>query len=196
MDSLLARFAAGQTFAEHQATSAHPNLVAVAQRIRDRATVPDAIAARIAATGRRWHLLALSADWCADAVSVLPWAEALAAAAPTVALRILERDAHLDLMDAHLTNGRSRSIPIVIVLDEAGVERGWWGPRPSVLQAWVMSPEAQALSKEDRFAEQRRWYTADQGRAVLEELTALIERAAAAMGSPAPHSSPSVSPGA
>lgn len=196
MDSLLARCAAGQTFGEHLTTSTHPNLAAVARRIRDRATVPDALAARVAATGRRWHLLALSADWCADAVNVLPWAEALAAATPGVELRILDRDANLDLMDAHLTNGRSRSIPIVILLDECGAERGWWGPRPSALQAWVMGPEAQALSKEERYAEQRRWYTADHGRSVLEELVALIERAAATGAAPVAQTSPSVSPGA
>ena len=179
MPSVLDRFAAGQTFATHCAASSHPELAAVAQRIRARAQVPEAIATRLAATGRRWHLLALSADWCADAVSVLPWVDALTAAVPTLALRILERDANLDLMDAHLTNGKSRSIPVVIVYDAEGVEVGWWGPRPRELQAWVMSPEAQAMPKEARFAEQRRWYTADQGRAILEELTALIEGAAA-----------------
>ena len=179
MASLLPRFAGGQDFAEHFAASSHPTLAAVALGIRRRASVPAPIVARVAATGRRWHLLVLSADWCADAVSVLPWVDALTAAAPGLALRILERDANLDLMDAHLTNGRSRSIPVVILLDAEGVERGWWGPRPSVLQAWVASPEAQALTPEERYAEQRRWYTADQGRSILEELTALIERGAA-----------------
>ena len=176
---MLERFAAGQTFATHCAASSHPDLAAVAQRIRARATVPEPIVARLTATGRRWHLLALSADWCADAVSVLPWVDALTAAVPTLALRILDRDANLDLMDAHLTNGKSRSIPVVIVYDADGAEVGWWGPRPRELQAWVMSPEAQAMSKEARFAEQRRWYTANQGHAILEELTALIEGAAA-----------------
>ena len=129
----------------------------------------------------------LSADWCADAVSSLPWVDALCAAAPNVAMRILDRDANLDLMDAHLTNGRSRSIPVVILYDAAGVEQGWWGPRPRALQAWVMSPEAQAMPAPARFAEQRKWYTQDDGRAILAELTELIEQAAARRDGAARH---------
>ncbi len=41
-------------------------------------------------------------------------------------------------MDRYLTNG-SRSIPIVIALDEEFQELGHWGPRPAELQAWVMA---------------------------------------------------------
>ena len=41
-------------------------------------------------------------------------------------------------MDQYLTNG-SRSIPIVIVLDDDFRELGHWGPRPAELQAWVMA---------------------------------------------------------
>lgn len=178
MTDILSRWRASQTFDEHFSGATEPKLAGIARSIRSRASVPDDIAARLHAVGPGWHLLVLSADWCADAVSSLPWVEALAAATPNVAMRILDRDANLDLMDAHLTNGRSRSIPVVILYDAHGVERGWWGPRPSVLQAWVMSPEAQAMPAPERFAEQRRWYVADGGRSTLEELTALIERAA------------------
>lgn len=178
MTDILARWHAGQTFDEHFSGATEPKLAAVARSIRSRATVPDEIAARVRAAGPGWHLLVLSADWCADAVSSMPWVDALASACPNVGVRVLDRDANLDLMDAHLTNGRSRSIPIVILYDAAGVEHGWWGPRPSALQAWVMSPEAQAMPAPERYAEQRRWYTADGGRSTLEELTALIERAA------------------
>ena len=178
MTDILSRWRAGQTFDEHFSGATEAKLASIARSIRSRASVPDDIATRLHAVGPGWHLLVLSADWCADAVSSLPWVEALAAATPNVAMRILDRDANLDLMDAHLTNGRSRSIPVVILYDAQGVERGWWGPRPSALQAWVMSPEAQAMPAPERFAEQRRWYVADGGRSTLEELTALIERAA------------------
>ena len=53
---------------------------------------------------------------CADAV-------------PGLELRMLRRDQHPEVMDRYLTNG-SRSIPIVIVLDEEFRELGHWGPRP------------------------------------------------------------------
>jgi hypothetical protein len=69
-------------------------------------------------------------------------------------------------MDAHLTGGRSRSIPVIIVYDEDFNEMGWWGPRPGPLQEWVLG-EGQALSKEDRYREVRRWYARDRGRTTL-----------------------------
>ena len=187
MTDILSRWRAGQTFDEHFSGATEAKLASIARSIRSRASVPDDIATRLHAVGPGWHLLVLSADWCADAVSSLPWVEALADATPNVAMRILDRDANLDLMDAHLTNGRSRSIPVVILYDAAGVEQGWWGPRPRELQAWVMSPEAQAMPAPARFAEQRKWYTHDEGRSILAELTELIEQAAARRDGAARH---------
>ena len=61
-------------------------------------------------------------------------------------------------MDDHLTGGTARSIPIVIVLDASGGERAWWGPRPADLQAWFTGDDAQALEKDDRYRELRKWY--------------------------------------
>lgn len=123
------------------------------------------------------RLMVLSADWCGDAVNILPWVARLADAAPALEMRVLERDAHLALMDAHLTGGRSRSIPVVLAFDEAWQELGWWGPRPSVLQAWVTGDgpdEGRALPPEVRYARVRRWYARDRGRAILEEILALV----------------------
>ena len=58
-----------------------------------------------------WHLLVLSEDWCGDAVNTVPVVAKLAERCPNLDLRVLARDANLDIMDAHLT-GRSRSIPV------------------------------------------------------------------------------------
>ena len=73
---------------------------------------------------------------CSDAVSqdkgkAKEKGHAHAEAVPNLDLRMIERDQNLDLMDAHLTNGKSRSIPVVILLDDGFCERGWWGPRPT-----------------------------------------------------------------
>jgi hypothetical protein len=146
--------------------------------VHQRASVPDAFASRVAALGGRWNLLVLSEDWCGDAVNSVPVLARLAEVAPNVDLRILPRDENLDLMDAHLT-GTSRSIPAVLVLDADYVERGWWGPRPGALQAWVMG-EGLALPKEQRYPKVRQWYARDRGVTTLEEVVTLLERVAAA----------------
>ena len=91
---------------------------------------------------------------------------------------VLARDANPDIMDAHLT-GHSRSIPVIIVLDDAYEERGWWGPRPTALQRWV-SGQGQLLEKSTRYREARTWYARDRGRTTLEEVVSMLERAAAA----------------
>jgi hypothetical protein len=141
-----------------------------------RAQLPPDLAARAAALTGEWHLLILSEDWCGDAVNLVPVVARLCEASPRVDCRLLARDANPDLMDAHLTNG-SRSIPVVMALDADYVEQGWWGPRPTPLQRWVLT-EGQALEKGERYREVRTWYARDRGRTTMEEVLALLERAA------------------
>lgn len=141
-----------------------------------RAAVPDEFLERVAALGGSWHLLVLSEDWCGDAVNTLPVIAKLAEGAANVDMRILARDANPDLMDAHLT-GTSRSIPVVIVLDADYAQRGWWGPRPGALQAWVKA-DGVKLDAPARYREIRTWYARDRGRTTLDEIVGLMEAVA------------------
>jgi hypothetical protein len=141
-----------------------------------RAAAPAELVARARALPPR-RLLVLLEDWCGDAVNTIPALAALVDAVPQLELRVLARDANPDLMDAHLT-GKSRSIPVVMVLDEDYVERGWWGPRPTELQRWAVSPEGRAMDAGDRYREVRRWYARDRGRTTLLELIELLEGSA------------------
>lgn len=122
----------------------------------------------------KWRLLALSEDWCGDAVNILPFLARLTDAAPDrVELRILGRDANPDIMTAHMT-GKSRSIPVVIALDHQFVEHAWWGPRPLSLQQQVMG-DWRELSKDDRRLRIRIWYARDHGRETLREMLELLQ---------------------
>lgn len=171
--SMRDRYLGAMEFGEMLATvTRHEALWAAVWR---RAEVPDELVRRLGAVGGAWHLLVLSEDWCGDAVNTVPVVARLAELAPNADLRVLARDANLDLMDSHLT-GTSRSIPVVIVLDEGFSEVGWWGPRPAELQAWVLGP-GRALEPEAKYREIRAWYARDRGRSTLEELVGLIERA-------------------
>ena len=71
-------------------------------------------------------------------------------------------------MDRYLTNG-SRSIPIVIVLDESFRELGHWGPRPGELQAWVMENRP-VVPKAELYPQIRQWYARDRGETTLREV--------------------------
>ncbi|SFS89809.1 thioredoxin family protein [Marininema halotolerans] len=84
--------------------------------------------------------IVLTADWCGDAMLCVPILMRIAEEAE-MDLRFLNRDDHLELMDQYLTNGKSRSIPIFIFIDQAGSEQAVWGPR---------APEVQHLVEEVR----------------------------------------------
>jgi hypothetical protein len=144
--------------------------------IAEVAEVPAELVAAARASGSVWRLLALSEDWCGDAVNTLP---VIARLARDVGwdFRVLSRDASPDLMDAHLTNGRSRSIPVVIVYDEAFREVGWWGPRPEEIQAWILG-EGLSMPSPERYKVVRRWYAKDRGRTTVTELLGVLNRAA------------------
>lgn len=138
-----------------------------------RAEVPLETVARASELPGRWQLLVIADDWCGDAVNTLPHIARLAELVPGWELRVIGREADPALMDAHLTNG-SRSIPVVILLDERFRECGWWGPRPTELQEWVRGPGME-MEKGARYREVRRWYARDRGRTTLDELLTLME---------------------
>jgi hypothetical protein len=113
-------------------------------------------------------LLVIVEDWCGDASNTVPVVARLAELAPGLELRVIGRDAHPAVMDRYLTNG-SRSIPIVVVLDDAFRELGFWGPRPTELQAWVMA-NRHSMPKTELYPQVRRWYARDRGETTLREV--------------------------
>ncbi len=121
------------------------------------------------ATGaKQLNLLVLAEDWCGDASNTIPFLARWALETPGVSLRIIRRDEHLDVMDRYLTNG-SRSIPIVIVLDENMTELGHWGPRPATLQEWVIENRG-LVPKGELYPQIRKWYARDKGETTLREV--------------------------
>ena len=138
----------------------------------DRVRLPEDVTAAARGVPGPLKLLALTEDWCGDAVNTLPVVARLAEEVGWD-MRLLGRDENDDLMRSHLTDGRSRSIPVVIVYDADFEEVGWWGPRPRELQRWVLE-KGLALESGERYRIVRRWYARDGGRTALRELVDLI----------------------
>lgn len=164
------RFAEGRTFTEF--VTAAIQLKGLWEDAVKRLEVPEAMQRELHAMSGRWHCVGLTEDWCLDAVSTLTPIAKLLDGSGNIDLRVFARDENLDIMDAHLTDG-GRSIPIVIVYDEAWVERGWWGPRPSELQRWVKT-EGQVVTKEEKYRHIRGWYARDKGHTALREMMELL----------------------
>jgi hypothetical protein len=172
VDLLADRFAAGSTFEDLLARARDNSDLWNA--IYRRAALDDDALRRARAIQHRFHLLVMNEDWCGDSVNILPYVARLAEASDNLEMRILSRDKNPDLMNAHLTGGKSRSIPIVIIYDSVFRELGWWGPRPGPLQTWFLN-EGLALPKPDRYPLIRAWYARDKGKTIVSELLSIIE---------------------
>ncbi|OAH53247.1 MULTISPECIES: thioredoxin family protein [Bacillaceae] len=83
-----------------------------------------------------WRAIVITEDWCGDAMMNVPILLTLAKAAD-MDVRLLHRDENLELIDQYLTNGTSRSIPIIIFINEEGEEQAVWGPRAPAVQEMV-----------------------------------------------------------
>lgn len=138
----------------------------------ERAKIPVEILEMAGALEGSWHLLVLAEDWCGDGVGSLPFVARLVEASPNLEMRLLSRDENPDLMDRYLTLG-TRSIPVIIILDESFEEVGSWGPRPEPLQELFLR-EIKPLPQPERFPKLRAWYARDRGRTLLTELLSRI----------------------
>jgi len=118
--------------------------------------------------GARRKLLVIAEDWCGDASNTVPVVAKLVDSVPGLELKVILRDANPEVMDRYLTNG-SRSIPVVIALDEEFRELGHWGPRPTELQSWVMANRGQ-VPKSELYPQVRKWYARDRGETTLREV--------------------------
>jgi len=167
------RFAQGVTFSEFVASAVQ--LKELWDDAVKRLPVPDGLIAELHEVPGHWHLVALTEDWCLDAVSTLTPVAKLLEQAYNTDLRVFLRDRNLDIMDSHQTDG-GRSIPIVILYDEAWQERAWWGPRPAELQAWVKA-NGKIVPKEEKYRHIRGWYARDHGQTALREVLDMIANA-------------------
>jgi hypothetical protein len=167
-----ARYCEGETFGDFIARPIKNHEMWVG--ITNRVVIPVELSARVNALGGHWHLLVLSEDWCGDSVNIVPILAKLTQSVTNMDMRILARDENLDIMDTHLTGGKSRSIPIVILLNEKYQECGWWGPRPSPLQKWVVET-GMSMPKEERYKEVRKFYARDRGLTTMHEIVDMLE---------------------
>lgn len=92
-------------------------------------------------------VIALSEDWCGDAMLNNPILLNIAEEA-NIDVRFVLRDQNLELMDQYLTNGTARSIPIYIFIDQNGKEVAVWGPRAAAIQELVMQERSQLPDQE------------------------------------------------
>jgi hypothetical protein len=109
-------------------------------------------------------LLTITEGWCGDAAQIVPVIDKIAQAAG-IAHKLVLRDEQPRLMDDFLTNGKSRSIPITILLESHSMQvYGHWGPRPTGASQLMERLKEQLAPQETVITQLHSWYATDKGR--------------------------------
>lgn len=124
-------------------------------------------------TEQTW--LVISEPWCGDAAQTLPFLNKISNLSDKITLKIVLRDENLELMDQFLTNG-SRSIPMVIMLDEQLEVIQPWGPRSGAATRLVTDYREEHGVIDDAFKELIQvWYNNDKGVSIVTDLAETVE---------------------
>lgn len=97
---------------------------------------------------RNLRIIVLAEAWCGHCMLDIPILLQIAHAA-NIPVRFLRRDENLELMDQHLTNGKSRTIPIMLFIDEKGNQVAKWGPIAPEIKAFVQEHSGDLPKKDD-----------------------------------------------
>jgi hypothetical protein len=119
--------------------------------------------------------LVLAESWCGDAAQVVPIINKMAEVTSKIDLRIVLRDENEELMNLFLTNG-TKSIPKLIIIEkETGEVVGDFGPRPTQAKQLIIDYKAaHGVVDETAKIELQKWYLADKGVAIQNEISAII----------------------
>jgi hypothetical protein len=120
-------------------------------------------------------ILVITEAWCGDAAQQLPWFQKLSELNPLIQVRTILRDENPDLMNRYLTNGVSKSIPVVLLLNENKQQLFRWGPRSSELQNLMQIWNAENLVKAEKLIKIHTWYAQNKGIDLQKELVSIFK---------------------
>jgi len=119
------------------------------------------------------YWLVITEHWCGDASQINPIIQKAALANEDhIELRFIYRDEDETLINAHLTDGRSKSIPILIRLNSHFEVLGTYGPRPAVAQKLVLDILADGG---DYNIDLHTWYARDKQQSIQDDIINLIK---------------------
>lgn len=128
----------------------------------------------MAVQGIKINVLIISEPWCGDAAQSIPLIYNNLKINDNFSVKVFLRDESAYLMDQFLTNG-TRSIPVVVFLDENMKQLFKWGPRPeSARLLFNQMSENKHLNSDDISYKLQTWYNTDKGNSVETELLKLM----------------------
>lgn len=141
-------------------------------RLDRKFTLNEDLQSAISNTRETSNWLVITEHWCGDASQIVPIIHKVAKESNgKINLKFVYRDENEKLIDAHLTDGRSRSIPILLQLNSDFELIKVYGPRPLEAQNMVKF----LLEKgEDYNIPLHTWYAKDKQRSIQDDLMKLL----------------------
>ena len=117
--------------------------------------------------------LVIAEGWCGDAAQILPIIKLMSEASENIDLKLVFRDENDALMNQFLTNG-SKSIPKLLLLDEAFHLINHWGPRPEGAKNLIIEYKAKhGIVDEAAKIALQKWYLDDKGISTMKEIVGI-----------------------
>ena len=126
--NLFDKFAQALPYAEFMARHGNPGYDARWRRTFEQVTLTPAQRELLGRFTRQTNVLVLAGAWCGDCANQCPIFDRFAEAAPVLAVRYLDRDAHPDVQRELKINGGDR-VPVVVFFSEDGQEVARYGER-------------------------------------------------------------------
>lgn len=123
------------------------------------------------------NLLIISEGWCGDAAQIVPVVIKMIGHSNSIQAHIILRDEHLEIMDMFLTNGKSRSIPIFVIIDNHGQVLGKYGPRPEKSQALIDELKSSGADNDQIKEKLHLWYARDKHAEIEKEFVQAMKSA-------------------
>ena len=119
----------------------------------------------------------LTEGWCGDSGQILPFINKMAILNENIELKILLRHQYPEIMDEFLTDGKSRSIPKIIILDSDTLNVvGTWGPRPNEMQTKYLLERADPeIGPIEATKNLHIWYARNKGQLIQDEFTEVLK---------------------
>jgi Thioredoxin len=119
-------------------------------------------------------ILIITEAWCGDVAQQLPWFQKISILNPLIKIKTILRDDNPELMNRYLTNGKSKSIPVVLFLNEHNEELYKWGPRTKVLADLLNGWTAANIEKSEKYKNIHTWYAQNKGVDLQDELVEIF----------------------
>ncbi|RAR71680.1 thioredoxin family protein [Flavobacterium aciduliphilum] len=176
---LVATYAQEGKTSGHTQTEAYINYTKLNEsrmhRLDKTIEVLEDVKSKLAQIPKRYIWLVLAETWCGDAAQVLPVIHKMAEVNTNIDLKIVLRDEHEELMQLFLTNG-TQSIPKLIIIDtEKEDVIADFGPRPQGAKQLILDyKKAHGVVDEAAKIELQKWYLANKGVEIQQEIMALL----------------------